>query len=100
MLLLGEQVSGADAASWGMVHRSVPGDELEATAGALVDRLAHAPTVAVGLTKLLIHRGLTADLPRHLHDEAWAMEVSSRSDDFKEHGAAAKDRRDPDYRGR
>jgi 2-(1,2-epoxy-1,2-dihydrophenyl)acetyl-CoA isomerase len=100
MLLLGEQVSGTDAASWGLVHRAVPGDELDATADALVERLAHAPTVAVGLTKLLIHRGLTADLARHLHDEAWAMEVSSRSDDFKEYGAAAKQRRDPDYRGR
>jgi 2-(1,2-epoxy-1,2-dihydrophenyl)acetyl-CoA isomerase len=100
MLLLGEKVSGADAASWGLVHRAVPGDTLDATAGELVDRLEHAPTVAVGLTKLLIHRGLTADLPRHLHDEAWAMEVSSRSDDFKEHGAAATERRDPDYRGR
>jgi 2-(1,2-epoxy-1,2-dihydrophenyl)acetyl-CoA isomerase len=100
LLLLGEQVSGVDAASWGLVHRAVPGDELDATAGALVDRLAHAPTVAVGLTKLLIHRGLTSDLPRHLHDEAWAMEVSSRSDDFKEYGAAGGERRDPDYRGR
>jgi 2-(1,2-epoxy-1,2-dihydrophenyl)acetyl-CoA isomerase len=100
MLLLAEKVSGADAASWGLVHRAVPGDELEATAGALVDRLAHAPTVAVGLTKLLIHRGLTADLSRHLHDEAWAMEVSSRSDDFKEYGTAVNERRDPDYRGR
>jgi 2-(1,2-epoxy-1,2-dihydrophenyl)acetyl-CoA isomerase len=100
MLLLGERVSGADAASWGLVHRAVPIDEVDATAGALVDRLAHAPTVAVGLTKLLIHRGLTADLARHLHDEAWAMEVSSRSHDFKEYGAASRERRDPDYRGR
>lgn len=100
MLLLAELVSGADAASWGLVHRAVAAGELDATTAALVEGLAHAPTVAVGLTKLLIHRGLTADVPRHLHDEAWAMGASSRSDDFKEYGAAAKERRDPDYRGR
>jgi 2-(1,2-epoxy-1,2-dihydrophenyl)acetyl-CoA isomerase len=100
MLMLGTKVSGNDAASWGLVHRSVPSRDLEAAGEELVARLAKAPTVAVGLTKLLIHRGLTADIDRHLGDEAWAMEVSSRSDDFKEYGLAAKENRGPDFRGR
>ncbi len=100
MLMLGTKVTGADAAAWGLVHRAVPAAELEAAGDELVARLAAAPTVALGLTKLLVHRGLTADLDRHLAEEAWAMEVSSRSDDFKEHGRAARDKRDPDYRGR
>jgi 2-(1,2-epoxy-1,2-dihydrophenyl)acetyl-CoA isomerase len=100
MLMLGTKVSGADAASWGLVHRSVAGDEVEATGEELLSRLAKAPTVAVGLTKLLIHRGLTADLDRHLADEAWAMEVSSRSDDFKEYNQAAREKRDPEFKGR
>ncbi len=57
MLMLGEKVSGADAASWGLVHRAVPADELDAVSRELVERLAAAPTVAIGLTKLLLHRG-------------------------------------------
>lgn len=100
MLMLGTKVAGAEAASWGMVHRAVPADELDAAGEQLVQRLAKAPTVALGLTKLLVQRGLTADLDRHLADEAWAMEVSSRSDDFKEYGRAAREKRDPDFRGR
>jgi len=100
MLMLGTKVSGADAAAWGLVHQAVPADELDAAGEALVQRLAAAPTVAVGLTKLMIHRGLTADLERHLHDEGWAMEVSSRSDDFKENLRAGAEKRDPDFRGR
>lgn len=56
MLVLGEKVSGADAASWGLIHRAVPADELDAVSEELVQRLAAAPTVAVGLTKLLLHR--------------------------------------------
>jgi 2-(1,2-epoxy-1,2-dihydrophenyl)acetyl-CoA isomerase len=100
MLMLGTKVPGADAATWGLVHRSVPVSELDEAGEELVGRLAAAPTVAVGLTKLLIHRGLTADLDRHLADEAWAMEVSSRSDDFKEHGQATREKRDPDFTGR
>ena len=100
MLLLGTKVAGAEAAMWGLVHRSVPAAELDAAGEELVQRLAKAPTVALGLTKLLVHRGLTADIDRHLAEEAWAMEVSSRSDDFKEYGRAAREKRDPEFGGR
>ena len=100
MLMLGTKVSGADAAAWGLVHRAVPAGDLAATGAELVGRLAKAPTVAVGLSKLMIQRGLTADIERHLVDESFAMELSSRSDDFKEYGRAAKDKRDPDFGGR
>ena len=100
MLMLGEKVSGADAASWGLVHRAVPTDDLDAVSTELVDRLAAAPTVAVGLTKLLLYRALTSDLNSHLGDEAWAMEVSSRSEDFREYGEASKEKRAPRFSGR
>ena len=100
MLLLGEKVTGAEAAAWGMVHQAVPPDELDAAGESLVQRVAAMPTVALGLTKLLVQRGLTADVDRHLDEEGWAMEVSSRSDDFKEHGRATREKRDPEFRGR
>jgi 2-(1,2-epoxy-1,2-dihydrophenyl)acetyl-CoA isomerase len=100
MLMLGERVSGADAASWGLVHRAVPADDLHIVSRELVDRLAAAPTVAVGLTKLLLHRALTSDLNGHLADEAWAMEVASRSEDFREYGLAKQEGREPRFTGR
>ncbi|MCU1485496.1 MAG: enoyl-CoA hydratase/isomerase family protein [Actinomycetia bacterium] len=100
MLMLGEKVSGAQAADWGLVHRAVPGIEVPAAGEALVQRLAKAPTVAVGLTKLLIQRGLTVDIDRHLADEGFAMELSSRSEDFKEYGKASREKRDPEFGGR
>ena len=100
MLLLGEKVAGADAADWGLVHQAVPADQLDAAGEELLARLAAGPTVALGLTKLVMHRGLTTDIDRHLADEAWAMEMSSRSEDFKEYGQAAREKRDPDFEGR
>jgi 2-(1,2-epoxy-1,2-dihydrophenyl)acetyl-CoA isomerase len=100
MLMLGEKVSGADAASWNLIHRAVPAADLDAVSKELVDRLSAAPTVAIGLTKLLLYRALTADLNSHMADEAWAMEVSSRSDDFKEYGQASKLKREPRFTGR
>jgi 2-(1,2-epoxy-1,2-dihydrophenyl)acetyl-CoA isomerase len=100
MLMLGEKVSGADAASWGLIHRAVPASDLDTVSDDLVTRLAAAPTVAVGLTKLLVHRGLTAELSNHMADEAWAMEIASRSEDFKEYGQANKEKREPRFSGR
>jgi 2-(1,2-epoxy-1,2-dihydrophenyl)acetyl-CoA isomerase len=100
LLMLGTKVTGAEAGAWGLVHRAVPSADLEAAGEELVGRLAAGPTVALGLTKLLLHRGLSVDVDRHLADEAWAMEVSSRSEDFKEYGRAAREKRNPDFEGR
>lgn len=100
MLLLGRVVDGSEAAEWGLVHRAAPPAELDGVAAEVVDRLASSPTVAVGLTKWLLHAGRTAPLHDHLRDEAFAMELSSRSEDFKEGLAAFKEKRPPEYRGR
>jgi 2-(1,2-epoxy-1,2-dihydrophenyl)acetyl-CoA isomerase len=100
MIMLGRDVSGAQAAQWGMVQQAVPADRVDAIANELVDELAGAATVAVGLSKLLIHRGLGVDLERHLADEALAIELSSRSDDFHEYARARREKRDPKFEGR
>jgi len=44
--------------------------------------------------------GLSADLDHHLADEALTLDLASRSDDFKEHLRARRDRRDPNFTGR
>jgi 2-(1,2-epoxy-1,2-dihydrophenyl)acetyl-CoA isomerase len=100
MLLLARKITGADAAAWGLVHRALPGAHLDAAAAALAGELAVAPTVAVGLSKLLLHRGLATDLDHHLADEAFAMEVSTRSEDFAELNRAKREGRDPHLGGR
>ncbi len=100
LLLLGRRISGADAAAWGLVHRAVPQHELEATAGELVSELAGGPTVALGLTKWLLHAGAAAPLDAQLRNEAFALELSSRSEDFREGLQAFKDRREPEFKGR
>jgi 2-(1,2-epoxy-1,2-dihydrophenyl)acetyl-CoA isomerase len=100
LLLLGREISGATAAEWGLVHRAVPAPEVASAADTLVSELARSATVAVGLAKLLVQRGLTLDLERHLADEALAIELSSRSEDFAEHWRARREKRDPEFGGR
>lgn len=100
MIMLGRRISGARAAEWGLIHAAVPEGDVDATTNELVAELSRAATVAVGLSKMLIHRGLTVDLARHLEDEALAIELSSRSEDFHEAARARSERRDPVFRGR
>jgi 2-(1,2-epoxy-1,2-dihydrophenyl)acetyl-CoA isomerase len=100
LLMLSREITGLEAAEWGLVHRAAPERSVPAVADGLVRELASAATVAVGLTKLLVQRSLTVDLERHLADEALALELSSRSADFQEFAKARRDRRDPDFQGR
>jgi 2-(1,2-epoxy-1,2-dihydrophenyl)acetyl-CoA isomerase len=100
LLMLSREITGLQAAEWGLVHRAAPLPAVPAVADDLVTELAGAATVAVGLTKLLVQRSLTVDLERHLADEGFAIELSSRSSDFQEAAKARKDRRAPDFDGR
>jgi 2-(1,2-epoxy-1,2-dihydrophenyl)acetyl-CoA isomerase len=100
MLLLSEQVSGAEAAQWGLIHAATPAADLEATAETLLQRLASGPTVALGLTKQAMAQAAHSTLSAAMNQELANLELSCRTSDFKEGLAAFRDRRTPEFRGR
>jgi len=100
LLLLGRELDGREAAEWGLVHRAVAPEQLDAEVDSLVERLAAGPTVSLGLTKWLLRAAQTEPLEEQLHHEALALELSSRSEDFREGLAAFRDKRAPEFRGR
>jgi 2-(1,2-epoxy-1,2-dihydrophenyl)acetyl-CoA isomerase len=100
LLLLGRELSGAQAADAGLVHTAVPDADLDAATDELVARLAASPTVALGLAKWLMMTGASVPFDAHLANEAFALELSSRSEDFKEGLAAFQEKRKPDFSGR
>jgi 2-(1,2-epoxy-1,2-dihydrophenyl)acetyl-CoA isomerase len=100
LLLLGRRLDGDEAAEWGAIHRAVPAADLDAAVAALVEQLASGPTVALGFTKWLLHESASASIDQQLANEALALELSSRTDDFREGLAAFKEKRRPDFEGR
>jgi enoyl-CoA hydratase len=61
LLLSGELISGREAADWGLVTRSVPPDQLDEVAEAMIARLASRSASALAGMKELI--GAVRDIP-------------------------------------
>jgi 2-(1,2-epoxy-1,2-dihydrophenyl)acetyl-CoA isomerase len=100
MLLLGEKVSAADAADWGLIHQAVSPPDLDDATEQLLTRLASGPTVAIGLAKQALNFGQHASLGQSMTQELFNLELSCRTGDFKEGLKAFRERRTPDFDGR
>jgi 2-(1,2-epoxy-1,2-dihydrophenyl)acetyl-CoA isomerase len=100
LLLLGTEIDGRTAVEWGLGHRAVPAGDVDNVARELAAQLASGATVSLGLTKWLLQTSDEHTLDQHLREEAFAMELSSRSDDFREGLKAFTEKRDPRFTGR
>ena len=98
-MLLGNRMTGADAARLGLVNRAVPADGLDAAVdGFVADLLAGGPD-ALAATKQLLVR-----VPGMPIEEAfaWTAELSAelfRSDEAQEGMRAFLEKRSPDWAG-
>lgn len=100
LLLLGRTLTGIEAVDWGLAHEHAPSAEVDEIAGRLAADMADGATVTLGLTKWLLHRSADSDLEDQLAAEAFALELSSRSEDFREGLKAFREKRDPRFTGR
>jgi 2-(1,2-epoxy-1,2-dihydrophenyl)acetyl-CoA isomerase len=99
MLLLGERVPAATALRWGLIHRMVADDALDAEALALAERLAAGPTAALGLTRRALAEALDGTLADALALEAANQRTARGTGDAAEGGRAFLEKRRPAFRG-
>jgi 2-(1,2-epoxy-1,2-dihydrophenyl)acetyl-CoA isomerase len=100
MLMLGRVVSGPEAVDWQLINSCVPAVELALAVDTVAKQLARSATVAVGLTKWLLASGQSASLEESLRNEAFGLELSSRSEDFREGMTAFREKRSARFEGR
>lgn len=100
MLLLGEKVDSTEAVSIGLASRVVADDELTAGAAELASRLADGPSLAYGVTKILLSRELDMDLGSSIEMEAMTQALLMTTEDHAEFYRAFTGKKPPEWSGR
>ncbi len=100
MAMLGEPVSGQQAAEWGLIWRAVPDEELLAEAGRVAQKLASMPTQAILLMKQAFAQSGTHTLDQQLDVERDLQRRAGRTADYREGVAAFLAKRPAVFTGR
>ncbi len=99
LMMTGDVVTAARALEMGMINAVVPDGELLARALALAEKLAQAPTAAIGRIKELLEASATNDYGGQLELERKTQIQSGLTKDFKEGVAAFLEKRPPKFLG-
>jgi enoyl-CoA hydratase/carnithine racemase len=97
--LLGTTLSAAEAERWGLATVVAPPERFAAAAEELVERLAAAPTAALGLTKLAVMRGWERDPEGAYELQGLAQHFAGRTADFAEGRRAFAEKRTARFSG-
>jgi 2-(1,2-epoxy-1,2-dihydrophenyl)acetyl-CoA isomerase len=99
-MISNRRLTAVEAHAWGLVSEVVDHDALPARAAEVAQRLAAAPTRAIGLTKQLLAASSAATLEQQLAREAAIQSEATQTDDFREGVAAFLEKRPATFSGR
>jgi 2-(1,2-epoxy-1,2-dihydrophenyl)acetyl-CoA isomerase len=99
LALLGDALTAADAASWGLIWACVEDSALQAQSEVIASRLAVGPTQAFERIKAIFNRGLPRTLSEQLEIEAAAQAELGDTQDFAEGVQAFRHKRAPNFTG-
>ena len=99
MMMLGERVPAAKALDWGMIHKVVADEALDAESVALAERLAAGPTRALGAMRRGLHEALEVSYADAMTREAENQRDMRGTADAMEGGMAFLQKRKPEFKG-
>lgn len=100
LMVTGDFLSAEEAHRLGFTNALVGPEELAEATGALADRIAAAPPIAVKLNKLLAYRTANLDFPTALEMSAGFIGIASTSQDHQESVRAFLEKREATFVGR
>jgi 2-(1,2-epoxy-1,2-dihydrophenyl)acetyl-CoA isomerase len=100
MTLLGDAVDAETALDWGMIWAVADDNALMEEAGAIAQRLAKGPTLALGLIKKAMIASEHNTLSEQLDMERDLQRIAGASEDFREGIAAFVGKRRPVFKGK
>jgi enoyl-CoA hydratase/carnithine racemase len=98
LLMTGDFIDAAEALRIGLYNRVVPPERVQDEARAFADKLASGPAFGIEMTKRLLDREASIDLPAALELEAEAQAACMLHPDFREAYQAFVDKRPPRFR--
>jgi 2-(1,2-epoxy-1,2-dihydrophenyl)acetyl-CoA isomerase len=99
LMMTGDVTTAGRALEMGMINAVVPDDELIPAAMAMAEKLAQAPTAAIGRIKELLEASAANDYGGQLELERMAQIQSGQTKDFREGVAAFLEKRPPKFVG-
>lgn len=99
LMMLGEKVSAADAASMGMIYKAVPDEEWQTYVHDLSHKIAAMPTKGLALTKRALNMSMVNNLAIQLDMEEQLQTEAGRTEDYEEGVKAFLEKRKPIFKG-
>lgn len=97
LILTGDRITGAEAASIGLVNKAVPGTEVMKTALGLAKKIASFGRPSITAAVEAVNVGLTVSLPEALEIEADKFSSLVETEDMREGLSAFLEKRQPKF---
>src|SRR2546425_10702177 len=99
LIMTGRTLPAREAEQLGLINKVVPASNLDKTVDEMASQLASGPTKALGLSKRIVNRVSSLELPEALEYEAQHQDIAGRTSDHLEAVKAFLEKRKPKFSG-
>jgi 2-(1,2-epoxy-1,2-dihydrophenyl)acetyl-CoA isomerase len=100
LIFTARKIDANEAERIGLINKVVEAEKLDSEVDKLARQLAQGPTVAFGLAKKIMNKGLNMNLSSVLEYEASGQALAGTTEDAREGIMAFLEKRKPKFKGR